>query len=115
MERGRGVEPLFVAATGTVSAIAPEGGGVVPSYFWNHESGGMVMIDLDGTGFRLVYKHLSRIDVRTGQKVSQGKVLGLSGNTGRSTGTHLHFEVHCNGEATDPLYYLPGPVQSVSL
>ncbi|KRT67313.1 MAG: peptidase M23 family protein [candidate division WWE3 bacterium CSP1-7] len=110
-----GVEPLFVAATGTVSAIAPEGGGVVPSYFWNHESGGMVMIDLDGTGFRLVYKHLSRIDVRTGQKVSQGKVLGLSGNTGRSTGTHLHFEVHCNGEATDPLYYLPGPVQSVSL
>ena len=110
-----GIEPLFAAASGTVSAIAPEFGGAVSRFFWNYGNGGTVVLDLDGTGFRLVYKHLSRIDFKPGQKVAQGEVLGLSGNTGKSTGDHLHFEVHCNGEATDPLYYLPGPWQYVSL
>lgn len=100
-------DPLFAAASGTISVINPESGGSVSSFFWNNGNGGMVVLDIDGTGWRLIYKHLSRIDVRPGDKVSPGQAIGISGDTGKSTGDHLHFEVHCNGVVTDPLYYLP--------
>lgn len=50
--------------------------------------------------------HLQSVDVREGQEVAQGETLGRSGNTGYSTGAHLHFEMHINGGAVDPLGYL---------
>ena len=52
------------------------------------------------------YGHLSTIKVRSGQKVKRGTVIGLSGNTGYSTGPHLHFEVRYKGKSTDPAKYI---------
>ena len=57
------------------------------------------------------YGHLSRIDVQVGQRVATGEQIGKQGNTGRSTGPHLHFEVHLNGPngtEVDPLAWLEG-------
>ncbi|HEX5759646.1 MAG TPA: M23 family metallopeptidase [Thermoanaerobaculia bacterium] len=59
-----------------------------------------------GFGVTTRYGHLSRIDVRPGDRVQRGDVLGLVGNTGRSTGSHLHYEVRIDGDAVDPLAYL---------
>jgi murein DD-endopeptidase MepM/ murein hydrolase activator NlpD len=64
-------------------------------------------IKLDhGHGVRSLYGHLSRIDVRAGQRVERGQVLGLVGSTGRSTGPHLHYEVRVNGDRVNPRRFL---------
>ena len=52
------------------------------------------------------YGHMSRIRVKTGQRVSQGDLIGDMGNTGRSTGPHLHYEVRVNGRAVDPMSFI---------
>ena len=59
-----------------------------------------------GFGVTTVYGHLSRINVTPGQRVERGGIIGLVGNSGRSTGYHLHYEVQVNGEATNPLTYI---------
>lgn len=59
-----------------------------------------------GFGVATRYGHLSRIDVKAGQQVKRGDVIGLVGNTGRSTGNHLHYEVHIDGEPVDPIAYI---------
>jgi murein DD-endopeptidase MepM/ murein hydrolase activator NlpD len=53
-----------------------------------------------------IYGHLSHINVRPGQKVSVGDIIGKVGSTGRSTGSHLHYEVRRNGKAVNPKEYL---------
>lgn len=58
-------------------------------------------------GSRSVYGHMSDIYVKSGDYVSQGEPIGALGCTGRSTGTHLHFELWINGRPVDPLAYLP--------
>jgi murein DD-endopeptidase MepM/ murein hydrolase activator NlpD len=57
-------------------------------------------------GFTTVYGHLDEISVEPGDEVHRGQVIGLLGNTGRSTGPHLHYEVHVEGKAVNPLYYI---------
>jgi murein DD-endopeptidase MepM/ murein hydrolase activator NlpD len=58
-----------------------------------------------GNGYETVYGHMSKIDVGYGQKVKRGQIIGLMGNTGRSTGPHVHFIVKYNGMALDPLNF----------
>jgi murein DD-endopeptidase MepM/ murein hydrolase activator NlpD len=64
-------------------------------------------VDIDhGHGIMTRYAHLSRIDVRAGDRVAMGERIGGMGSTGRSTGTHLHYEVRIDGEAVNPRPYL---------
>lgn len=80
-------------------------GGVVVKAGWNGGYGRMIDVD-HGNGFVTRYGHLSEIDVAVGQKLDAGDVIGKTGNSGRSTGPHLHYEVRHNGEAIDPLRFL---------
>ena len=69
-------------------------------------SGNMVYVD-HGQGLISLYAHLSRIDVKPGDTLRRGDILGAVGQTGRVTGAHLHFAVMANGVLVDPLYFLP--------
>ena len=64
--------------------------------------GNVVIVD-HGGGLSTVYGHLSHLGVRPGQRISRGQTVGASGNSGLSTGPHLHWEVHLNGRAINPL------------
>ena len=80
-------------------------GGVVVEAGWISGYGYTVIID-HGNGMSTLYAHNSDVAVSPGQTVSKGQVVSYSGNTGGSTGPHLHFEVRINGEPTDPMGYL---------
>ena len=67
--------------------------------------GNLVTLD-HGYGKQTKYGHLKKILVKRGQKVKRGEVIGLLGNTGRSTGPHLHYEVRINGTPVNPLKYI---------
>lgn len=86
--------PIRAAASGTVIMASYNGG-----------YGNYTCVD-HGSGLSTCYAHQSQFGVTSGQSVDQGQVIGYSGNTGASTGPHLHFEVRINGAAVDPLGYL---------
>lgn len=70
----------------------------------NHKNGyGKFIIIQHNFGFETVYAHLNRIDVRNGDTVEEGDMIGLTGNTGRSTGPHLHYETRFGGQAIRPI------------
>ncbi|MBM3241637.1 M23 family metallopeptidase [Candidatus Poribacteria bacterium] len=72
---------------------------------WLGGYGRLVVIKHDDK-YTTRYGHLAKITVRSGQKVKSGTVIGLSGDTGYSTGPHLHFEVRCKGKSIDPAKYV---------
>jgi murein DD-endopeptidase MepM/ murein hydrolase activator NlpD len=84
-------QPVVAAADGVVRTAGSRGG-----------YGLTVVID-HGSGLSTLYGHLSRIDVRVGQRVGEAQRIGAIGSTGQSTGPHLHYEVHVRGRPTDPL------------
>jgi murein DD-endopeptidase MepM/ murein hydrolase activator NlpD len=92
--RGTYGEPAHATAAGTVTSAG-----------WSGGYGQMVEID-HGNGLATRYGHLSEIDVRVGQSVRIGQVVGRIGSTGRSTGPHLHYETRVDGEPVDPQKFL---------
>ncbi len=92
-------------ATPVGTAVYASCGGTVTKAGWGSGYGNVVYIKHpDGRETR--YGHLSKCLVSPGQQVSQGQKIALSGNTGRSTGPHLHFEIRINGAAVNPLKYM---------
>ncbi len=94
----------FTAPTGT--DVYSTGNGVVSTVkSARRELGNHVIID-HGFGYQTVYAHLDHFNVREGQKVKRGDIIGFVGSTGLSTAPHLHYEVHVNGNSVNPaLYY----------
>lgn len=92
-------------ATPTGTAVFASSSGTVARAGWVGSYGNVIYINHpDGNQTR--YAHLSRILVSAGQSVSQGQRIALSGNTGVSTGPHLHFELIINGQKVNPLLYI---------
>jgi murein DD-endopeptidase MepM/ murein hydrolase activator NlpD len=87
--------PVKAPAPGTVITASTQGS------FGKH-----VTVD-HGNGVRSRYGHLAKVNVKPGQRVEKGQVLGVVGNTGRSTGPHLHYELRVHGKAVDPDAFLP--------
>lgn len=83
---------------------SPATGAVVAASSWG-DFGKHVLVD-HGNGVRSLYGHLKEIDVKAGQRVEKGQVLGLVGSTGRSTGPHLHYELLVKGKPVDPREFL---------
>lgn len=92
--RGTMGEPIHATAAGIVTSAG-----------WSGGYGNMVEVD-HGNGLATRYGHMSEIDVRVGQEIRIGQVLGRIGSTGRSTGPHLHYETRVDGEAVDPQKFL---------
>ncbi len=78
------------------------------TYPWSYDYGNYIIID-HGKGQSTLYAHLAYVNVSYGQFVTQGQKIGGCGNTGYSTGTHLHFEVRINGVAKNPANYVVRP------
>lgn len=85
---------VFATADGTVKEVKTR----------KTTSGRTIVIN-HGGGYETQYSHLSRIDVKRGQKVRRGDIIGLTGNSGLSLSPHLHYEVRFNGMRVDPIHY----------
>ena len=93
----------FTAPIGT--EVYSTGDGVVKSVKTMRSGYGRWIVVDHGFGHETLYGHLSQFNVKRGQKVKRGSVIGYVGNSGKSTGPHLHYEVHKNGKAVNPQYY----------
>ncbi|MBI3621379.1 MAG: M23 family metallopeptidase [Nitrospirae bacterium] len=86
--------PIVAPADGRVEAV-------------DHDSGlGRVVVIDHGYGVKTLYAHLLRTYVSTGMRIKRGETIAAVGNSGLSTGPHLHYEIHVNGQAVDPLQYI---------
>lgn len=92
----------FAAPTGT--DIYATGNGTIQMAGWKQGYGNTVEIN-HGFGYKTIYGHMHKVNVRAGQKVKRGEVIGLVGNTGKSSGPHLHYEVHFKGQVMNPTNY----------
>jgi murein DD-endopeptidase MepM/ murein hydrolase activator NlpD len=95
----------FAAPVGT--PILAAAGGVVSAAEQNPAYGNMVVVD-HGNGLQTLYAHASKLEVRAGDIVRTGQQIARVGSTGRSTGAHLHFEVHVKGVPQNPARFLSG-------
>lgn len=86
--------PIYATGDGVIKSVRRSPGG-----YGNH-------IDIDhGFGYSTRYAHLSEFSVKKGQAVKRGELIGYSGNSGKSTAPHLHYEVRIDGKAKDPVHY----------
>lgn len=85
---------VYATGDGVVEAIEVSGWGYGKSIVINH-----------GYGYKTRYAHLSAFKVKQGQKIKRGELIGLVGNTGKSTGSHLHYEVEKGGKKVNPVHY----------
>ena len=85
--------PVYATADGRISILKSSFGGFGKYIYIDH-----------GNGYKTVYAHLDKFNVRRGQKVKRGELIAYSGNSGRSTAPHLHYEVHKNGNKRSKIY-----------
>ena len=93
----------FTAPVGT--EIYATGNGIVGKVEMNGRGYGNNVIINHGFGYQTLYAHMSKVNVRTGQRVLRGDIIGLVGNTGSSTGPHCHYEVIKGGVKINPVNY----------
>tara|TARA_B100000427_G_scaffold258840_1_gene222867 strand:- start:1796 stop:2692 length:897 start_codon:yes stop_codon:yes gene_type:complete len=86
------------------TSVLATGDGVVTKAQYDSGWGRYIKID-HGYGYETIYAHLYKINVKKGQKIKRGDVIGKSGNSGRAAGFHLHYEVHKNKKVDDPKKY----------
>ncbi|GAO41812.1 M23 family metallopeptidase [Flavihumibacter petaseus] len=86
--------PIYATANGTVKLAGNTGNGYGNHVVVNH-----------GYGYETLYGHMYRVKAASGQKIKRGEIIGYVGSTGKSTGPHLHYEVHKNGKRIDPAYF----------
>ncbi len=86
--------PIYATADGVVKVAGFSDGGYGNHVVINH-----------GYGYETLYGHMVRVKARRGQRVKRGEVVGYVGSTGKSTGPHLHYEVHKNNRKLDPVYF----------
>jgi murein DD-endopeptidase MepM/ murein hydrolase activator NlpD len=98
---GEPAHPGIDIAVPIGSAVRASGGGSVLQTGEEAEYGLFVLLEHPG-GYQTMYGHLSRVTVAPGQPVEAGQVVGLSGNSGRSSAPHLHFEIRQDGQSIDP-------------
>ncbi len=109
LHKARPHEGIDLAAPYGTPVVAPAAG-VVERI--TEQTGYGLVLEIDhGNGVETKYAHLSRVVARVGQRVTRGQAIAAIGNSGLSTGPHLHYEVHVNGKVVDPLtYVLPGAI-----
>ncbi len=109
LHKTRPHEGIDVAAPYGAPVVAPAAGRVARI---SRQTGYGLVLEVDhGNGIETKYAHLSRVVVREGQRVVRGQPIAAVGNSGLSTGPHLHYEVHVNGKVVDPLtFVLPGAI-----
>lgn len=103
--RSRGFHSGIDLAAKTGTSVYAAAGGTVELASWYYGYGNCIVIN-HGNGVKTRYAHLSAYKVSVGATVSRGQLIALSGNTGNSTGPHLHFEVIVNGVTKNPVNYL---------
>jgi murein DD-endopeptidase MepM/ murein hydrolase activator NlpD len=86
--------PIYATADGTIKISGNTGNGYGNHVVINH-----------GYGYETLYGHMVRVKAGNGQTVKRGEIIGWVGSTGKSTGPHLHYEVHKNGNKIDPVYF----------
>lgn len=96
---------LDIANKSAPPVLASDSGTVTYAGCTRYGYGCHIIID-HGNGFQTLYAHLSQIDVSVGQSVGKGTTIGQVGSSGRSTGTHLHFEIRSGGRLVNPLNFL---------
>jgi murein DD-endopeptidase MepM/ murein hydrolase activator NlpD len=101
---GRMHEGVDIAVSNGTPVVAAKAGVVIVAG-WMGGYGKLVVVD-HGGGVSTAYGHNTSVTVGVGQQVAQGQLIAYSGNTGHSTGPHVHFEVRINGGAVDPMGYL---------
>ncbi|MDQ0257588.1 murein DD-endopeptidase MepM/ murein hydrolase activator NlpD [Evansella vedderi] len=104
MRWGRQHNGIDIARPSNYNILAADNG-TISSAGWENGYGNTIRIN-HNNGIETLYAHLASIDVSAGQTVAKGQTIGRMGSTGNSTGVHLHFEVHENGQVRNPMNYL---------